>query len=221
MRDHAMITMIWRSRLDNRPTGWIQTSLRYSEDEPNDMKVWFAAVRDNLLNSATMPPNSECFGPMLMLPESAGSLRLVSPSAAVQPELDYRLLSEPRDLERMRRAVRLVVDLAATAAFKDVLGPRVAPEDQDLASDAELGRWLLRNVKTGNHISGTCRMGPASDAFAVVDQRGAVHGIDGLRVADAAIMPQVVRASTNISTMMIAERIAADMAGVASIGGRA
>ena len=213
LRDHAMITMIWESRLSNRPSGWIQTSLRYGEDAPNDMKIWYAAVRDNLLASATMPPNSECFGPMLMFPEAVGSLSLRSADPDQQPALDYRLLSTEADLVRMRRAVRVVLDLAADARFKDILGSRIAPGDTDLASDAALDRWLLREVKTGNHISGTCRMGPDDDAGAVVDQTGRVRGIAGLRVADASIMPQVVRASTNITTMMIAERIAADMAG--------
>jgi choline dehydrogenase-like flavoprotein len=61
---------------------------------------------------------------------------------------------------------------------------------------------------TTNHISGTCKMGPSADPLAVVDQSGWVHGVDGLRVADASIMPDCVRANTNATTMMIGERIA-------------
>ncbi len=67
---------------------------------------------------------------------------------------------------------------------------------------------MMRNVTTGMHLAGTCKMGPASDPMAVVDQYGRVHGLQGLRVADASIMPDCVRANTNVTTMMIGERVA-------------
>ena len=67
---------------------------------------------------------------------------------------------------------------------------------------------MRREVTHTHHLSGTCKMGPASDPLAVVDQEGRVHGIDGLRVADASIMPDCVRANTNATTMMIGERMA-------------
>jgi choline dehydrogenase len=66
---------------------------------------------------------------------------------------------------------------------------------------------MLREVSTTNHISGTCKMGPASDRYAVVSQSGNVHGVDGLRVVDASIMPDCVRANTNATSMMIGERM--------------
>ena len=56
-------------------------------------------------------------------------------------------------------------------------------------------------------MSGTCKMGPESEAMAVVNQRGKVHGIEGLRIADASIMPDCIRANTNVATMMIGEKI--------------
>ncbi len=67
---------------------------------------------------------------------------------------------------------------------------------------------MLRTVTTGHHISGRCKVGPSSDDQAVVNQFGKVHGIDGLRIADASIMPDCIRANTNVPTMMIGERIA-------------
>jgi choline dehydrogenase len=66
----------------------------------------------------------------------------------------------------------------------------------------------MREVSTTNHPSGICKMGPASDPAAVVDQYGRVHGLEGIRVADASIMPDCVRANTNATTMMIGERMA-------------
>jgi choline dehydrogenase-like flavoprotein len=108
----------------------------------------------------------------------------------------------------MRLAVRLAVRLTQDPAFKDLVIERVLPTDADLGSDAALDDWLLRNIGTSHHISGTCKMGPASDPMAVVSQYGRVHGLDGLWVADASIMPDCIRANTNATTIMIAERVA-------------
>ena len=65
----------------------------------------------------------------------------------------------------------------------------------------------MREATTGQHISGTCKMGPDSDDMAVVDQYGRVHGMENLRIVDASIMPDCIRANTNVTTMMIAERV--------------
>ncbi len=67
---------------------------------------------------------------------------------------------------------------------------------------------MLREVNSNSHISCTCKMGPASDPMAVVDQYGRVHGLEGLRVVDASIMPNCVRANINATVMMIGERMA-------------
>ena len=84
----------------------------------------------------------------------------------------------------------------------------MSPTDTDLASDQALDDWLMHNIGTSHHISGTCKMGPASDPMAVVDQHGRVHGLDNLRIADASIMPDCIRANTNATTIMIGERVA-------------
>ena len=67
---------------------------------------------------------------------------------------------------------------------------------------------MMKTVVNTTHASGTCKMGPASDPMAVVDQRLRVHGLEGIRVADASIMPNVIRANTNATTIMIGERAA-------------
>ncbi len=82
------------------------------------------------------------------------------------------------------------------------------PSDAELASNDALDDWMRRNVTTTQHISGTCKMGPSSDPMAVVDQYCRVYGLEGLRVADASAMPDVIRANTNATTIMIAERVA-------------
>jgi choline dehydrogenase-like flavoprotein len=83
------------------------------------------------------------------------------------------------------------------------------PAAVDLASDEALDEWLLRQVTTYSHLSGTCKMGPGADAMAVVDQYGKVHGLAGLRVVDASIMLNLVRAPINPTVLMMGERIAA------------
>ena len=94
------------------------------------------------------------------------------------------------------------------AEYSDIIEERTAPTDADLASDQTLDDWLLRTVSSSFHISGTCKMGDASDRESVVDQHLKVRGIENLRIVDASVMPDVVRANTNVTTMMIAERAA-------------
>lgn len=138
----------------------------------------------------------------------AGEIRLACTDPHAQPELHYRFLQEAWDLERMRYGVRLVIQLAESDALKEVIVERLAPTDADLVSDEALDQWLLTHISTAHHLAGTCKMGPASDMMAVVDQYGRVHGLQGLRVVDTSIMPDVVRANTNATAMMMAERIA-------------
>ncbi|MBN8921204.1 MAG: glucose dehydrogenase, partial [Rhizobiales bacterium] len=86
-----------------------------------------------------------------------------------------------------------------------------------VADDDLLAEHVRRNVGGTFHVSGTCRMGGADDPDAVVDTSGRVRGVGGLRVVDASIMPTVPRGNTNIPTVMIAEKIAAEMVGEARL----
>jgi len=108
----------------------------------------------------------------------------------------------------MRKAIRLAVQLSEHPAFKDIVLERVSLTDADLASDAALDAWTLRNVGAGYHVAGTCKMGPTSDPMAVVDQFCHVHGLAGLWVVDASVMAEVIRANPNATIIMMAERVA-------------
>jgi choline dehydrogenase len=147
----------------------------------------------------------------LLFPVGSGELRLTCRDPQVQPFLDYNYLAHPVDRQRLRAGVRQALALAEHDSLKEVMGPRLNPTDADLLSDAALDEWLQREVTTYSHISGTCKMGPSSDATAVVDQGGKVHGLDGLRVVDASVMPTLVRAPINPTVLMMAEKIAARM----------
>ena len=139
---------------------------------------------------------------------SAGELRLTSTDPHVQPHLNYDYLSDPSDRRRMREALRLGQRIIEHPTFAALVVERLNPTDQDLASDEALDNWMLRNAYTQHHISGTCKMGSASDSMSVVDQFCHVLGLQGLRVVDASVMPDVIRANTNATTIMIAERVA-------------
>ena len=148
------------------------------------------------------------FNCILEEPHSVGELTIESADAEAQPRLDYHLLMDPWDRQRMREAVRYGVGLLEHPAFADLVDDRISPSDEILASDAALDAWLLRTVTTSKHIVGTCKMGPDTDPMAVVDQYGRVRGLRGLRVVDASVMPTIIRANTNATTIMIAERVA-------------
>ena len=93
-------------------------------------------------------------------------------------------------------------------AYKEIVEECITPTPEDLVSDEALDQWLLRNVTTTQHISGTCKMGPDSDPMAVLDQYCRVRGLEGLRVVDVSVLPDCIRANTNATTIMIAERVA-------------
>jgi len=143
----------------------------------------------------------------IYLAAGAGELRLESADPAVQPILDYNYLKEESDVRRLRESVRICVELGEHESFKDIIQERIAPTDAELESDDALDEWIQRVVTTSQHISCTCKMGPSSDPMAVVDQYGKVHGLEGLRVVDASIMPDCIRANTNVTTLMIGERV--------------
>ncbi len=176
----------------------------------NDLMIFmqsFATERVNRGGNRMEPLGIRMLG-VLDLAQSAGELRLQSTDPHVQPFLDYRYLEDEFDRRRMREMVRRAVQLVKHEDFQSIIAERMEPTDAELASDEALNEYLLREVTTGQHISGTCKMGPASDPMAVVDQHGHVHGLQNLRVVDASIMPNCIRANTNVTTMMIGERMA-------------
>jgi choline dehydrogenase-like flavoprotein len=214
-RDHPLIPILFRLHeqfADDTKGPRLQIGLRYTvpgSSIRNDMQLmpsWFTDPRG--YTYADADPLGIRFVAILEKALAAGEIRLASADPYVQPVLDYRLLSHPEDVARMRQAVRLAVRLAQGPAFQPILTTRLSPTDAELASDETLDRWLLANVSTAHHLAGTCKMGPASDTLAVVDQYCRVHGLSGLRVVDASVMPDVVRANTNATIIMIAERVA-------------
>ena len=141
-------------------------------------------------------------------PASRGTVRLASADPAARPLVDFNMLDDPLDLTRMVEGLRLALELAESDAFAG--GYRgIGLLDAEHRHDRAVLEGYLRSTVGGwYHASGTCRMGRADDAAAVVDGRLAVRGIEGLHVADASIMPTVPRAPTNLSSIAIGERAA-------------
>ncbi len=144
----------------------------------------------------------------LNLALGAGEITLATSDPHVQPVLDYNYLAEGFDRERLREGVRIIMQLSNHQSYKEIIDERLNPGDVNLASDAALDAWMQHRVTTSHHVSATCKMGTSSDPTAVVDQSGKVHGIEGLYVADASIMPDCIRANTNVTSMVIGERVA-------------
>jgi choline dehydrogenase len=138
-----------------------------------------------------------------MDPKSRGEIRLRSADPMAKPVIDYRVYDDPSDLTRMRMAGQFVNRIYEAPAFaKHVVGPAfpLDPKQSDAAWEEQLRMYTL----VGFHPVGTCRMG--GDSASVVDPQLRVRGVEGLRVADASIMPVLPSANTNAPAIMIAER---------------
>ena len=212
LRDHPQVDLTWRTKeafpLDVMASR-IQVALRYTavgSDLRDDMAVVMNSCAYTV--GGGVRPVGIRMLTVVNLASGAGEMRLTSIDPNSQPVLDFRYLENASDRQRLREAVYLCLELAKHEEFNSIIEARIYPKDADLESEEALDRLILRDVTTAQHISCTCKMGPASDPMAVVDQYGKVHGIEGLRVADASIMPNCVRANINATTMMIGERVA-------------
>ncbi len=216
LRDHPGAFVLLRGRGDppDDLAPCVQVTLRTStEDSPtrDDVKISpLLMSSEHAPDGVHIESSNFHFGITAALHNSvtAGWLRLASTDPNVQPDLDYNYLADPCDLRKMRHSIHTVLRIIEQPPFSEYVLERLDPTDEDMASDEALDNWLLRNVGTQHHSSGTCKMGRASDPLAVVDQYCNVHGMEGLRVVDASVMPDVIRANTNATTIMIAERVA-------------
>ncbi len=219
LRDHPLVTIELETKdgveletIEPR----IQTGLRYTAQGSgtrNDMQIFptsFTGLRagDPLQGRSPDRPWGLRLTCILMLTDSAGELTLTSANPSAPPRLEYRYFETERDRQRMREAIRLSLKLLEHPAFGPLVERRISPTDADVATDDAMDAWLRQNVATTQHTSGTCKMGPESDPMAVVDPFCQVRGLQNLRVVDLSICPNVVRANTNATAIVIAERAA-------------
>lgn len=140
-------------------------------------------------------------------PTSRGSVRLRTRESGGQLQVDPNYLATERDRTVMREGVRLARETLAQPSLRRFHKREDTP-GSDIVSDRDLDRFIRQNAASAYHPCGTCRMGPPDDHASVVAPDLRVHGIDGLRVVDASIMPDIVRSNINAPVFMIAERAA-------------
>jgi choline dehydrogenase-like flavoprotein len=140
----------------------------------------------------------------LLRPKSRGSVTIARRDARAAPLIDPNFFAEPEDMHVMLRGAKIQHRLIASSPFDAVRGKMLYPVD--IEDDAALEDAIRSRSDTQYHPVGTCKMG--QDPMAVVDARLRVHGIAGLRVVDASIMPTIIGGNTNAPTIMIAEKAA-------------
>jgi choline dehydrogenase len=143
----------------------------------------------------------------VMRPKSRGTVKLASADPAVEPLVDPNYLSDPDDMRVLVECVKWPQRIVATKAMADFYAGRMLPAET-VKTDDEIRAFIREYAETDFHPVGSCRMGP--DPLAVVDNQLRVHGLQGLRVVDSSVMPNVISGNTNAPTMMIAAK-AADM----------
>jgi len=216
LRDHPAAFVLYRgdSEQPDIDAPNIQIGLRISpEGSTTEADLQISPIlmsSEHAPSSVVIESDDFHFGISFALQNALGKgrLRLASADPAQQPIINYNYLSDPFDRQQMRHGLRMALEIADESPFKEYIIERINPTESDLVSDSSIDDWLLRNVYTQHHSSGTCKMGDSSDPMAVVDQYSHVHGIENLRIVDASIMPDVIRANTNATTIMIAERVA-------------
>ncbi len=144
-------------------------------------------------------------GPMRS--KSRGAITLKSADASAAPAIRFNYMSDPSDWEDFRTAIRLTREIFAQPAFAEYADRAIQPSD-DATSDDALDDFIREHVESAYHPCGTCRMGAASDANAVVDPECRVIGVEGLRVADSSIFPQITNGNLNAPSIMVGEKAA-------------
>ena len=139
--------------------------------------------------------------------ESRGAVTLRSLDPAAHPRIVQNLLSTERDRDTMREGVRMARRIASQASMQPYIAAEFFPGSGKV-SDADIDAHIRSTSITVHHPLGTCRMGAADDAGAVVDTTLKVRGAENLRVVDASVMPDLVSGNINAAVLMIAERAA-------------
>jgi len=138
---------------------------------------------------------------------SRGEIRLRSADPLAAPIIRGNYLQEPADVNALVRGVHLARWFGEADAYSALRADEILP-GAAVKSDADLAAFVRRDADTIYHGAGTCKMGPAGDPAAVVDAGLRVRGVEGVRVADASIMPEVVNATTHAACVMIGDKAA-------------
>ena len=166
-------------------------------DAPADLMFW--------IHEPSEDDGRLYLDPILLKPESRGSVRLRSADSLDPPRIVLPGLGAERDVERLMEGYELGLAIAHHRAIRALTGE---PAPATPSGPGELRDRVLANAYSLPHVVGTCRMGPSPDAGDVVDADGRVHGVDGLRVIDASVIPDAPSGFPHLVTIMVAEHLA-------------
>jgi choline dehydrogenase len=200
-QDHAKVQMTFEGRGDLRPD-WVLPRFRLMVK--SDPRLPSGDFHIN------MSPRTEVLGLIPMMPvtlnlieqRDRGRVFLNSTDPHQLPEIDDVMLQNPEDLKAMLAGMQFVYDFVQGESMKDLYGPLLLPGPDD-----DWGQYARTTYDSYHHGAGTCMMGPDSNDMAVVDHKLRLHGIENLYIADASIMPTVAHANTNVTCIMIGERV--------------
>ncbi|MBM4264563.1 MAG: hypothetical protein FJ145_24455 [Deltaproteobacteria bacterium] len=201
-QDHPMVTMTAKvkdvdAKLQMR--GRSTLKIYYKSDSARDYIDFHIIPRE--VTEIKGIGNMTGFSCNLLEQTNRGRLKLASANPEELPNVDPQVLEHPNDIRRMVSAMRFVEKLCNTEPFSQFCGELFSPGPTE-----DFEKFARTSYNSYYHGVGTCKMGPASDPKAVVDQALRVHGVQNLWVADASIMPTVAHANTNLTCMMIGER---------------
>ena len=199
----------WLTRRTGPLTSTVAEAFAFVRSRPGlpapDLQYHFAPAYFNDNGFDELDGHAFTFGPVLVSPKSRGRLWLRSADPTDKPRILMNTLTEPEDVQSLVDGVKLAREIAAAEPLASAAGRELFP-GPDVQSDDDIEADARRRVELLYHPVGSCRMG--SDERAVVDPQLRVRGVEGLRVADASIMPVIPGGNTNAPTIMVAERAA-------------
>jgi 4-pyridoxate dehydrogenase len=205
-------TYFFGTGITNNLPGGVMAFLKSAEAERlPDVQLLFAAA-PMLASPYFRPftrPYQDSFGcrAVVLRPESRGQLELASADPRRPPRIRQNFLATKKDWRTLRDGLRIVREIASKAPLRGFIAGELAP-GAEARSDAAIDAHIRATGITVHHPLGTCKMGPLSDEMAVVDPELRVRGVDGLRVADASVMPDLVGGNINAPVIMVAEKAA-------------
>jgi choline dehydrogenase len=201
LQDHLKLSIRWRGRTTLPASNTTASLLISSNGGPlPDLQFYVGRGVDQ-------PDPFVTITVALVRPQSRGTIELRSADPLAAPCIRPQYLRSQADVAALVSGVRYARAIGMSAAYHRLRGEEVDP-GMDVTGVHDVERFVRARAETIYHPAGTCRMGPSSDRCAVVDASLRVHGVDGLRVADAAIMPDVVDAPTHAAAVMIGEKCA-------------
>jgi choline dehydrogenase len=211
LRDHLFSPVNYEctGEIDLAPTSNVEEATAFERTSPDlpAPDLQYHLLPTYLMNHGMDNPPGDGFSIVVtgLRPESRGRITLASDDPFEDPVIDPNYLDDPRDVETLVRGTRRAREIAAASPLDGFRGEEVWP-GEELQSDEGIAEHIRQTVQTNYHPVGTCKMG--DDALAVVDDRLRVHGVSGLRVVDASVMPRITSGNTNAPTIAIAERAA-------------